>query len=134
MACSPVSVRSVTGPSNGVPVGHAGDRRRNAGREIEERVPAPGLDAELSVRDRVAVRVMGRIPELRIDPCFELLRQRVLEELGFRVHVGQREAETIDEIPLEESVVAKHLEGTPFARLGQLDSSIGSPLHEPELC
>ena len=77
---------------------------------------------------------MRGIPELRIDPRLELLRQRVLEELGFRVHFVQREAEPIDEIPLEEPVVAKHLEGTTLARLGQLDSSIGSSLHEPELC
>ena len=72
-------------------------------------------------------------PSSCVDPGFELLRERVLEQLRFRVHLVQSQPETIDEVALEQTMVAKHLERATPARLGEPDAAIRHSLHEAEL-
>ena len=52
------------------------------------------------------MRIVGGETELRVDLRLQLLRQRVLEKLGLGVHLVEREPEAIDEIALEQSMVA----------------------------
>jgi hypothetical protein len=44
-------------------------------------------DAEIAVRDRVAVRIVRREPELCVDLRLELLGKGVLEELRLGMHL-----------------------------------------------
>ncbi len=95
---------------------------------------ALGLDeAELAVGDRVAVRIVRRVSELLVDLRLELLGQRVLEQLRLGVHLVEGETEPVDEVALEQAVMAKHLERPEAALVGQRDAAIGQPLDEPEL-
>jgi len=91
-------------------VRHARDRRRIARDEIHERPSGRVLESELGVRDRVAVRVMGREAELGVDLRLQLLRECVLEQLRLRVHLVEREPEAVHQVQLEQAVVAEHLE------------------------
>ena len=65
---------------------------------------------EVRVRDRVAVRIVGREAERPVDPRLELLRERVLEPVGLVVDVVDADPERLGEVELEQPVVADHLE------------------------
>ena len=67
-------------------------------------------------RDRVAVRVVRRVAELRGDQLLELLGEHVLEHLGLVVHAVPRHAERLGQVELEQAVVADDLERDARAR------------------
>ena len=69
-----------------------------------------GTHAKLRVRNRVSVRVVGRVSELCVDLRLELFRQRVLEPVGLGMDLVERKPEPVREKPLEEAVVPEHLE------------------------
>ena len=73
-------------------------------------------DAELAIGDRVTVRVVRREAEHRVDLRLELLGEHVLEPLGLGVHLVERQPEPLDEVALEQTMVAEHLEGASAAR------------------
>ena len=79
------------------------------------------------------MRIVRRVPELLVDLRLELLRERVLEQLRLGVHLVEGEPEPVDEVALEQTVMAQHLERPEAALLGQRDATIGQPLDEPEL-
>ena len=66
----------------------------------------PFWTPQLSIGDRVAVRVVRRKPELGVDLRLELLGERVLEELRLRMDLVEREPEPVDQVALEQAVVA----------------------------
>jgi hypothetical protein len=55
--------------------------------EVDERPVATRREAQLAIRNRIAVRVVGGEAELRVDLRLELLGERVFEELGLGVHL-----------------------------------------------
>ena len=65
---------------------------------------------EVAGRDRIAVRVVRRVAELRGDQLLELLGEHVLEHLGLGVNPVPRHPEALHEVQLEQPVVAHHLE------------------------
>ena len=157
IACSPNSVRTVTGPAERrlrehfdarvrdepelaevaqelrVAVRDARDRSARARLEVEQR-PALAVDeAQLAVRNRVAVRVVRREAELLVDLRLELLGQRVLEELRLGVHLVEREPEPIDEVALEQAVVPQDLERAAPSLVGERDAAVREPLDQAEL-
>ena len=67
---------------------------------------------EVGVRDRVAVRIVGREAERPVDALLELLRERVLEPVGLVVHLVHLQAERLREVELEQPVMADHLDAT----------------------
>ena len=69
-------------------------------------------EPEVTVGDRVAVRVEGGEPEPLVDACLELLRQRVLEPVGLVVHRVERKPERVGQVPLDQPVVAQQLDAT----------------------
>ena len=56
------------------------------------------------------MRVVRREAERRVDPRLDLLRERVLEPVGFGVDRVEREPERLGEVLLEQPVVADHLD------------------------
>src|SRR5262249_9607437 len=76
-----------------VPVRHARNDRGLGRGELGERAVANGADAELAVGDRVAVRVVRRVAEVGVDLRLELLGQGVLEAVGLRLGLDDRETE-----------------------------------------
>ena len=80
-----------------------------------ERLGGLLLDLERGVRDRVAVRVVGGVAELRRDQLLQLLREHVLEHLGLVVDAVPRHAERLGQVQLQQPVVAQHLERDPPA-------------------
>ena len=90
------------------------------------------VDAQLGIRDRIAVRVVRRISERVVDPRLELLGQRVLEAVGLGVHLVEAEAERLREVLLEQPVVPDHLERDPLAGRRQLDAAVRRVLRETQ--
>ena len=74
------------------------------------------------------MRVVRRVAERAVDPGLELLRERVLEPVGLRVHLVEAEPERLRQVLLEEPVVADDLECDPLAGGRQLDASVRSML------
>ncbi len=159
MACSPSPVCTVTGPSKGAAsttataapgreaepaevaqhrgvVRDAPNGRRLARVERVQRAQLVDLDVELRVRNRVAVRVVRRVSERRVDPRLELLGQRMLEPVGLVVHRVDRHAERFRQVLLEQPVVADHLDRSLPAGGRQRDTAIrlvGDELQRREL-
>ena len=95
-----------------------GDAHERAVLARLERVQAAAVvrrDRQVAARDRIAVRVERRVAELRRDELLELLRDDVLEHLGLGVHLVPAHAEALDEVQLEQAVVADDLEGDAAA-------------------
>ena len=63
------------------------------------------------------MRVVRRVAELGGDQLLELLGEHVLEHLGLLVHAVPRHAEALDEVQLEQPVMAHHLERDAPCRL-----------------
>ena len=70
-----------------------------------------GFEPQLAIGDRVAVWIVRREAELRVDLRLELLGERVLETVGLGVHLVERHPQPVGEVALEQAVVAEHLEG-----------------------
>ena len=89
------------------------DAHEHAGRAVSKRREASRSRSSISscgVRDRVPVRVVRGVAELRRDQLLELLGQHVLEHLGLVVHAVPRHAQRLREVQLQQAVVAQHLE------------------------
>ena len=147
--------RSVIGPSNGATrrprprrPGPARARRGSAAAPASRSgtrttvVLSPGatsdserrsavLEPQLRVRDGVAVRVVRRVAERRVDPRLELLREHVLEPVGLGVHLVERHAEAVRQEQLEQPVMPQHLERDAPARLGQRHAAVRHAHDEP---
>ena len=101
-----------------------------------ERLQAPRrhlLDLQVPRRDRIAVRVMRRIAELGGDQLLELLGEHVLQHLRLRVHTIPRDAEALDQVQLEQPMVAHHLERDASPVVGQRHAAVGRVVDETEL-
>src|SRR5262249_17857308 len=116
-----------------VSVRDAGDGDARTRFELEKRSVALRDEPELAVRDRIAVRVVRRVPEVLVDPRLELRREGVLEQLRLRVHLVERKTEPVDEVSFEQAVVPNDLERALPASLRERDAAIREPLDEPEL-
>src|SRR5512134_432236 len=79
----------------GITVRDACDRRPASGLHIDQGLFGTVQQLELPVGDRVAVRIVGGIPELGVDLRLELFGERMLEELGLRVNLVERKPETV---------------------------------------
>ena len=90
------------------------------------------VDRELRRGDRVAVRVVRRVPELGRDQRLELLGDDVLEDLRLVVHAVPRHVEPLGEVQLEQPVVAEHLERDALAVGGQLHAAVRLVADEAE--
>ena len=63
--------------------------------------------------------IPGRIAELRRDQLLEFLGEHVLEDLGLRVHAIPWHSEALDQIQLEQTVMAHDLQRHPSSAVGQ---------------
>ena len=88
---------------------------RAPGCEVGQRAGRALLHHEVRRRDRVAVRVDGRIAELGGDERLELLGEDVLEDLGLGVDAIPGHVERLGEVELEQAVVADDLERDALA-------------------
>ena len=77
---------------------------------------ARSCELELGARDRVAVGVDRRVPELGRDQLLEVLREHVLEDLRLGVNAIPGHSQRVGEEALEQPVVADHLEGDAAGR------------------
>ena len=64
------------------------------------------------------------------DPVFEALRNEVFQTLGFLMHLIPRIAEKLMQDPLEQAVVAQHLQCPPLSSLGQSHAMMLLVLYE----
>ena len=77
--------------------------------------------------------VVRGIAELGGDQLLELLGEDVLEHLGLLVDAVPRHAEVLDEVQLEQPVVADHLERDAPAGVGQRHPAVGLVGDESQL-
>ncbi len=73
---------------------------------------------------------LGRVPHEFRDPVFESFADMMFEDLRLFVHVVGIEAEVLDEVPLQQAVVAHHLLGDPFALRSEADAVILAVLYQ----
>jgi hypothetical protein len=116
----------------GRPVGDARDAGGRAGVAVGEGHRRDVDDGAVAGRDRVAVRIVRRLAELRGDSFLEPLGDVVLEALGLGVHLLPRDAEMLDEEELEQPVMAQHLERGGGAARRQNDAVVRLVLDQPE--
>ena len=76
------------------------------------------------------MRIERRVAELLGDQALEVVGEEVLEYLRFGVHFVPRHAEALDEIQLEQAVVADHLERDQSSAVGELHPAIWLVLGE----
>ena len=116
----------------GVGVRDAHEAAAVAGVQRAERHRRALVDLEVRGRDRVAVRVVGRMAELGGDELLELLGDDVLEHLGLVVDAVPRHVQVLGQVELEQPVVAQDLQRDALALGGQLDAAVGQVLDEAE--
>ena len=80
------------------------------------------------------MRIVRRETERTVDPRLQLLREHVLEAVGFGMDVVDVDAQRLGEIELEQPVMADHLDGYALARRREPDALVGSVVHELECC
>ena len=102
----------------------ARDARRRAGVAVRERYRRDVDDRAVAGRDRIAVRIVRRLAELRRDALLEALGDVVLEAFGLGVHLVPRHAEVLDQEQLQQPVVAQHLERGSRAARRQHDAVV----------
>ena len=98
------------------------------------------LDVPGGSGDRVAVRIVLRLPQRGRHALDELVRHGVLEPLGLGVHAAPVVSQMLRQVHLQDAVAADHLQrGAPPLR-GELHAAIwhvldqpglGEPLHHP---
>ena len=71
--------------------------------------------------------------ELGRDQLLELIGEHVLEHLGLVVDAVPGHAEALDQVELEQAVVAHDLERDPPPAVGERDAAVGPVLDQPEL-
>jgi hypothetical protein len=91
------------------------------------------VDHQIPGRDRVSVRIVGRVSELGGDQFLELVGEDVLEHLSLVVDAIPGHAQALHQIQLEQPVMADHLQRDQLTGLGQGDPTVGLVSHEPEL-
>ena len=120
-------------PEHGrVGVGNADERAALTGLEGIEAAALVRRHGQLAARDRIAVRVEGRIAELRGDQLLQLLGEDVLQHLRLGVDFVPGHAEALHEEELEQPMVADDLERDAGAVLGEADPAVGLVLDETE--
>ena len=106
-------------------------RRRAAGSPCDARRAL--LELELGARDRVAVGVDRRVPELGGDQLLEVLGEHVLEHLRLGVDAIPGHPQRLGEEALEQAVVADHLEREAPPVGGQAHAAVGHVRDQPQL-
>ena len=77
--------------------------------------------------------VVGGVTELGRDQLLEFIGEDVLEYLGLVVDAIPRHPEALDQIQLEQPMVAHDLERDAPPAVGERDAVVGPVLHHPEL-
>ena len=97
--------------------------------QLGERRDAGILLGDLTVgrRDRIAVRVDARVAELFGQRVGPLRCDPVLVSIGAGVPLARVHTGLVGQVALPEPVSADHLEGVPFALIGQQDATVGQP-------
>src|SRR5919204_4428906 len=93
----------------GVAVRDAGEDAALPGLQVAERHRVLDRDLQIAVRDRIAVRIPRRLPELGRDQLLELLRDVVLQHLGLLVDPVPGHAKHLGQEELDQPVVADRL-------------------------
>ncbi len=104
---------------------HAADRRLHRGR-LDRR------PLQVRVGNRIAVRIVRRVPERLVDPRLELLGDHVLEPVRLVVDVLDVEPERARQIELEQAMVPDNLERDALAGRGQAGAVVGLVLEQLE--
>ena len=82
------------------------------------------------VRNRVAVRIAGRVPQQGVDAVHHEVGYRVFENLRLVVHAVPGVAERLNEEGFDEAVAANHGQGVGAPNLGELDGAVGLMLDQ----
>ncbi len=82
--------------------------------------PLLNVTVEICGRDRISVRVVGRVPENLVDALFEGSAHYVLEHLGMLVHLVPLESEDPVQEQLDKPMAPRHPDGDRFAVCRQL--------------
>ena len=82
------------------------------------------------IRDRVAVRVAGRVPQQGVDAVHHEVGYRVLQNLRLVVHTVPGVAEGLHEERLNEAVAADHCQRVGAAGFSELNSAVGLMLDQ----
>ena len=117
----------------GLGVRHPHERPARPGRQRLEALGCGLLDLQLARGDRVTVGIVSGVSELARDHLLELLGEDVLQDLGLLVHAVPRDPQALNEVQLEQPVMAHHLERDPSAGVGQRHAVVGLVLDESEL-
>ena len=107
-------------------------RAVSPGGQARQRGGRLGDHHAVAVGDRVAVRVAAGLAELRGDAVLEPLGDVVLQAVGLRVHLVPRHAEVLDEVELQQAVVAQHLERDRLAARRQAHAVVRLVGHQPQ--
>ena len=110
----------------------AHDARGVARRQGRQRGGRLGDHHAVAVGDGVAVRVAAGLAELGGDAVLEPLRDVVLQAVGLRVHLVPGHAEVLDEVELEQPVVAQHLQRDRLAARRQAHAVVRLVGHQPQ--
>ena len=116
-----VGVRNAHEPSDGTD------------RQLVEAARRALVDLKRDGRDRIAVRVNRRVAKAAGDQLLKLLREHMLEHLGFGVHAIPGHSELLGEKQLKQPVMAQHLKRDPAALVGQPHAAIGLMLEQPHV-
>ena len=117
-----------------VAVRHARDRAALAGLEVDERPVAP-RPRRRSSRSGIGSPCGSWVGKPSSASIFasSSSESACSRQVCLGVHLVEREPEPVDEVALEQAVVAKHLERAAASLLGQRDSAVRRALDEPEL-
>ena len=117
----------------GVGVRDPRERPARAGLQGPKALGADLLDGQVPRRDRVAVRVVRGVAELGRDQLLELVGEDVLEHLGLLVDAIPRHAEALDQVQLEQPVMADDLERHAQAGVGEQHPVIAAMRDQAQL-
>ena len=94
---------------------------------------SPHRKRAASLGDRVPVRIGFRVAQFRGDPVFQSLRDEVLQPFRLIVNLVPRVVEDIMEEALQQTVVAKNLQGAHLPRWRQTHAMMLFVFHERRL-
>ena len=116
-----------------VAIGHVGNQARFARLERADRpIATAGREPQLRIGDRVAMGVVRRVTERRVDAFLDLLGEGVFEPVGFFMNLVERHPERLSEVLLEQSMVADDLERDTAPLIGQRHAAIRDVLQQLE--